>query len=130
MGCSWGFYMGESTDVIAPTESLIERPTPHGPRLIFDVSFGMSRNIFCLHGPAALVAGTAALLFLTGCVGDMPHRGGWVAAPHNKKVEQAYALMDVPRYAVAPVRVKVLPALPTKPKPLHAISSTQSKNRP
>ena len=35
------------------------------------------------------------LALLTGCVGDMPHRGAWVAASHNHQVQLAYSVPDV-----------------------------------
>ena len=118
----------------APDNPCFLRLTPHGPRLVFEVSFGMSRNIFSLHGPAVLVAGTASLLFLTGCVGDMPGHGGWVADSHNKKVQRAYALMEVPRFAVAPVPVVVKPspavaAKPVKPKTPHPAAQHKPRRR-
>jgi hypothetical protein len=79
---------------------------------------------------AALVAGTAALLFLTGCAGDMPHRGGWVAAPQNKRVEQAFAMTPVPRPVTVIVPVRVLIASPAKPKTLQSTSRAQKKRQP
>ena len=106
-------------------------PTPHGPRLLFGVSCGMSRNVFCLHGRVALAAGAATLLLLTGCVGDMPHSGGWRAASHNKEVQYAYGIMEVPYSVPVPAAiVRVLPATPSKPMALHTTGRIQPKRRP
>jgi len=90
----------------------------------------MARNIFCLQGSAALAVGTVLLLLLTGCVGDMPHRGGWVADSHNKEVQYAYGIMDAPYAVPAPAIVQVLPATPAKPKAVHAAGRIQPKRRP
>jgi len=52
----------------------------------------------------ALAAGVVLLVPLTGCIGDMPHRGAWDAAPKPVRVRTASITTDeyvyYPRYAI------------------------------
>jgi len=61
---------------------------------IFQYASAMSQKISTFLGRAALVSGATWGLLLSGCVGDMPHRGAWASPAHNKKVLLAYSAPD------------------------------------
>ncbi len=100
----------------------------------------MSRKIFNFRRWVTVMSGAALLSLLSGCVGDMPRRGGWVAAPQNKRVMQLQPPMSLPPVVhsasvpVVPVAVKVIPASPAKAKPItkkpHSSGKFTTKRQP
>ena len=64
----------------------------------------MAKIYILFRGGATLLSGAVLLAGLTGCVGDMPHRGAWSAAPEAKRVPTSATSQDeylyFPSYAI------------------------------
>lgn len=64
----------------------------------------MAKIHFLFRGETALLCGVVVLVSLTGCVGDMPHRGAWSIAPETRQVPTTATSRDeylyFPSYAI------------------------------
>ncbi len=64
----------------------------------------MINNTFSVHGSATLLVGATLVACLSGCVGDMPHRGAWGSAPKFVVAPAVAVSSDeyvyYPRYAI------------------------------
>jgi len=86
------------------TNRILLRPTARVARVSTGLASGQDKNTFRRCGWAACGMGAALLVSLTGCIGDMPHRGAWDAAPKPVRVRTASITTDeyvyYPRYAI------------------------------
>ena len=80
------------------------RPTAQGARGGAGRTSALENKIFPAGVCFTLGAGVCLLVSLTGCVGDMPHRGAWGAVPESRQVRAATIRADdyvyYPRYAI------------------------------
>ena len=60
----------------------------------------MANRTFSFHDSATLLAGATLVALLSGCVGDMPHRGAWGPAPNS--VREPTAVVSVDEYLYYP----------------------------